>query len=595
MTVWPGRLVLLLSGGLGFAVGMLEFGEWQIAVETAQVVAGIVDYPSSTPAYIYHTKLWTIVHQLLTPLLWLGLSEIQLSQLLSGILGMMSFAALSMFVYAVSRDAWLAIAAAPVIVISRLAEFGVIYPVFLVGTPHTYGSLGLSWFVLTIALIGAGWVRSGALLLGLAPAIHASLGAWLGIIVAICVALNFKQSRSTLRRALPYLIVGITLTAGSLLVQLLLIADAPDIDRLAAARYLSKFVEIWDGHRQPVSLQADGVWLNAGSLGLAVIWLTFLKKDLPEAGLFVLRAVAVAALLGFAFIWITWRSPASLPANLLVLMPARLLNFNAMTFAALVLGLSGAYRRTWWSPVLVAVFITALLLGGRSMIWDWVSGQRHPWWLDSIETWRAFKVVSGALIALAAWERFSRGGSLGWLPVSLRDRLPRLMPLMRKMMVVPALFLVTYAWRGSAITPPVLLDRTNDPLFRVASEGNGLLLSGGNLFMVQLRTRRPVLVDGGGLDGLPYALEGGPVVERILRDIYAIDFFNPPAEARHTGVIPSEYTKSVWEGYPRERWRQIGERYHVTQILTNADWDLDLPTVAQSGSLRLYEVPAAGR
>jgi hypothetical protein len=570
---------------------MLEFTEWQVAVETAQVVAGIVDYPSSTPAYIYHTKLWTIVHQLLSLLFWLGLSEIQLSQLLSGILGMTSFLALSMFVFALSRDALLAIAAAPVIVISRLAEFGVVYPVFLVGTPHTYGSLGLSWFVLTIALIGAGWYRSGALLLGLAPAIHPSLGFWLSIVVAACVALNFRHSRSIFRRALPYLIVGSTLTAGSLLVQLFLIADAPDIDRLAAARYLSRFVEIWDGHRQPVSLQADGVWLNAGALGFAVIWLMFLKKDLSEPGLFVLRTIAVAALLGFAFIWISWRSPASVPANLLVLMPARLLNVNAMTFAALVLGLSGAYRRTLWSPVLAGLFIMALLLGGRSMIWDWVSDQNHPWWLDSIESWRAFKVISGVLIAAAAWERLSKGRSLEWLPGRIRARLPRLIPLMRTAMVVPLVFLVAYGWSGSAITPPTLVDRTNDPLFRVASEGSGLLLSGGNLYMVQLRTRRPVLVDGGALDGLPYALEGGPAVERILRDIYAIDFFNPPAEARHTGVIPSEYTKSVWERYPRERWREIGRRYHVTQILTNADWTLDLPVVAQSGSLRLYGIP----
>jgi hypothetical protein len=109
--------------------------------------------------------------------------------------------------------------------------------------------------------------------------------------------------------------------------------------------------------------------------------------------------------------------------------------------------------------------------------------------------------------------------------------------------------------------------------------------------MVQLRTRRPVLVDGGGLDGLPYSLEMGPALERILHDVYAIDFFNPPAEARHTGVIPAGHTRTVWEGYSRDRWGEIGRQYRVTGVLTNGDWRLDLPLLADNGDFRLYSIP----
>lgn len=44
--------VLLLSGILGFRVGMLGFPDWQVAVETAQVVAGLVTYPPDNIFYI---------------------------------------------------------------------------------------------------------------------------------------------------------------------------------------------------------------------------------------------------------------------------------------------------------------------------------------------------------------------------------------------------------------------------------------------------------------------------------------------------------------------------------------------------------------
>jgi len=82
--------VLALSGLLGLWIGITGFPNWQVAVETAQVVAGLVTYPSDNPFYIYHVKLWTVLHQVLALLLRLGVSEIALSEMLSGLLGMVS-------------------------------------------------------------------------------------------------------------------------------------------------------------------------------------------------------------------------------------------------------------------------------------------------------------------------------------------------------------------------------------------------------------------------------------------------------------------------------------------------------------------------
>src|SRR6187455_1873083 len=66
--------VLALSGAIGFRVGMVNFPEWQVAVETSQVVAGLVRYPAGNPFLLYHTKLWTLLHQLCAPLLVAGVT-----------------------------------------------------------------------------------------------------------------------------------------------------------------------------------------------------------------------------------------------------------------------------------------------------------------------------------------------------------------------------------------------------------------------------------------------------------------------------------------------------------------------------------------
>jgi hypothetical protein len=71
-------VVLAPSGIGGFHVGMVTFPDWQVAVETAQVVAGIIHYPSENPFCLYHLKVWTVLHQIGALLLLSGLSEIAL-------------------------------------------------------------------------------------------------------------------------------------------------------------------------------------------------------------------------------------------------------------------------------------------------------------------------------------------------------------------------------------------------------------------------------------------------------------------------------------------------------------------------------------
>ena len=134
----------------------------------------------------------------------------------------------------------------------------------------------------------------------------------------------------------------------------------------------------------------------------------------------------------------------------------------------------------------------------------------------------------------------------------------------------------------------VFRDRTNDALFATAARGKGMLVTGGDLHLVQLRTRRLVVLDGGGLDGLPYAVAGGPEMARI--QTFYDSLLQSPAEAHGIGMI-SSYNRRVWEGYSRDRWQEIRRAYNVTEVMTYNDWTLRLPIVAQNAHYLLYEIP----
>ena len=79
---------------------------------------------------------------------------------------------------------------------------------------------GLSWIVLSAALIGCGCYRTGLLLLGLAPAVHPSLGIWLALITALALAFDRQIVRTRILPNWRWFAVGAAVTAASLLLHL---------------------------------------------------------------------------------------------------------------------------------------------------------------------------------------------------------------------------------------------------------------------------------------------------------------------------------------------------------------------------------------
>jgi hypothetical protein len=572
--------VLLLSGILGFRVGMLGFPDWQVAVETAQVVAGLVPYPPDNIFYIYHTRLWTVLHQLLALGLRAGVSELTLSLIVSGVQGMLTFQALALFVYALSRDILLAVGAAALIFFTRAAEYGTVYPLFLLGTEHTYGVVGLSTGVLAVAMLGTGWYRAGALLLGMAPCVHPSLGSWTALVVSIAVLSDIRKLRVELRPALPWFLAGCGVTIASLSIHFSLAPGTPAGMARLSPEDLSAFIRLWDGHRAAVEIRSTGVQLNLTSAIIAFVWLRLFSSALPSPSRLLLRITVASSLLSVAMVPLSWIPPDRLPSALLVLMPGRYLNFGALTFVALLIGLLGSCRAIW--SRLVLLFLSCgLLLTSRSMLWEFLEHHHNMQFHVNIRPLRIIWLSAALLLAGAAWTSRGQGA---------KSREPSHSLHRSHLFLLSLVVLMTMRQHGE-LSGAHFHDRTNDVFFADIARGPGVLLVAGDLHLIQLRTRRPVLLDTGGLDAVMYSLETGAPMQRMLRDIYGLELLHPPPDAVGAGRIPALSHRDTWERYSPERWREIRRDFGVTQVLAYADWTLQLPVVSQSRRLLLYDIP----
>jgi hypothetical protein len=208
------------------------------------------------------------------------------------------------------------------------------------------------------------------------------------------------------------------------------------------------------------------------------------------------------------------------------------------------------------------------------MLWTLLA---RPGWMPAFPSHGTTFVAGAIVLALAvASRRPERASSAGWLRVGTTAAL---------------IGAVAVAYRVPARGAHIFIDRTNNVVLSAAAAGPGLLLTAGDAHLMQLRTRRPMLVDTGALDTIPYTPGSGPVLDRILRDIYGVDLFEPPPEVRGEGRLLERSHKRAWEESSREKWREIRARYRVSQVLTPAGWQLDLPIVAGDRRYLLYALP----
>ena len=560
--------MLLGTGAIGFFLGMVRFPAAPDALEPAQVLAGLVRYPPDSPIYLYSTRAWTVLHDAFALILAAGVPELTLGLVVSGLVGMLSLQALGVVVLALGRDATLAILAPFFITLTNAVSGGLTYPVSLMGGEPTYGTAGLSYALLAMALVGVGRVRSGAWMLGFSPAIHATIGGWSILIAAIAAIMGRRADRSIAGR---WLLAGL---AGALLCAALHYwwFDLP------LPRVGFQAAPAWDDHRQPWPLWSPLALATYFSAAIPVIWLWRYAAWIPADARFLLRMLSVAGLLGLAMSVSYWLAgPVS--AMVASLMPSRVLNLNVMTCMALIIGLAAARGLPAYDALLATLAVVLLVLTGAIHVLGDERAHR-------VVPWLAMGAAAAAVVVLGEQHRRGSTFLVAARPAAAMKRGAGALVLLA-LMAGAVVSLMDFRRVVTRLMP----DRTTDRLFGVVASRPGILLTASDMHLIQLRVRRPVLLDGGAIDATVYVPDAVPATDRILSRVYGTSFDEVVASG--VAALHHETGRALWERRSAADWRQIAREFGVTDVLTHQGWRLQLPRVASNPDFILYELPRA--
>lgn len=605
-TIW----VLIVSGFLGAAIA-LAYAEWQVAVESAQVLAGTVQYPYESSFHTYHVKTWTLMNQVPAILLAMGMSTESVSLLVAAATGMLGFQALALVALALGANRYLGLTA-PILFVAIAGHWGftaAVYPLILVGTPDTYGVLALNWVLLGLALMGRGHLRAAWFCLALAPAFHIALGGW-GILAAGLGTLIARVPiASTLKAVWPWIAAAAALTIASFAWQGTMRGDIPAVTPEQREQFIGITVALGDVHRQVVPPWHAGIVVNLAMIVVAGLWMFPFAQDVPERSRLLLAALAVSAALASIACWLT-PLQEQLPRFFLRAMPGRYVNLVALAMPAVTIGLVGAF----WSQLAVRAswtFGIALIVAGlldSSVGLSWVVCLGCLALLAALRTLDAARlgavlelVTYVSLFVLAAMRLHATwpiaaifvlvAGELLVRMFAVAESLKR--PVLAGAMIAAALvglFAIRLNWRDG------LQNMQLDIALREAAAGKGMLLTGSDLSSIQLQTGRPVLFCGGAVDLLPYVPEAGPDAQRVLAEVYGIDLFAPNTtqQVMYGNRLLPTAGQDAWQNRTVAEWSAIGKKYQATDVLVYKDWNLKLPLVSESDEYRLYHIPPAG-
>jgi hypothetical protein len=585
---WP---VLAVSATVGFAVGALVRPTWTDNVESAQVLAGVVQYPSPTPMYHYHTSAYSLTIQAAAVLLRLGVPEWPLSLVSSGLQGALSFGALSLFALAVSRSAALALVM-PVLVL-RLREccegelsyikllHGHMYPNVYPNDGGIYGVVGLFSVMAVLALLGLRRIKAAAFLLGLLPGLH--LGLALPCFLGVGVAGWYlgHERRRFWREGRLAAAIGLAISVAGAAVQVAFFWTASDAAPAARVReVMENFLRSWEDHNFLLPEGARLAFFESEIytfiLGVAMLTVWPLLTSRPAramvAGLLAITAAAAAYT-----VLLNWRADlVPLPVRNLLIM--RWLNLSTLAFAVIGLGLLTrlAFRRRNTVAALALAAVLALFLSGVTRSLTAASGPGVG--EDETVDWHGLAfpltLVLGTLLAggleSARWApRHPHGVSAALAALSL---------------VVAGAYLVSRHF--SLIDGGRLRGLDDDTDVLDAARGRpGFLLPCEGLWAigrVQTRTRRPLLLDPTQLNMLTKVPGSAPRMAEILERVYGIDIVHG---------APGD-TAGVWSGRSPEEWQAIAGDLGVTDVLVWSGLELPLPEIHRGPQLSLYTIPS---
>ncbi|MBP7063433.1 hypothetical protein [Ferrovibrio sp.] len=608
-------------------------------MEPAQVIAGLVDYPSENLRFQYLMKIPVVQHYVAAWLLQAGLDERAVSMLFSGLLTAVTFQAWALLILAFCRRLDLALLG-PLLIYASLAGLrGLNYPIILPPDDYGYGGFTIALTSLVVAYAAMGWLHPAALLAGLLPATHPVVGAWGAGITALVLLM---QCPSLGRKAIPALLWGIAGLALSALIVLLHYRYFSTPPALLDAQHKQEILDysrLHDGHRARITLSLTLLEMLAAIL-LAAGSALLLWRNLAGGVRIALLLLLANGLLGAIATSVYHWPDAWIPLALFSAMPNRFLNLNAALFAAGLIGLLAHGRNG--KPELAMVLILLLGLAGTILFFPAGHAERGasatllllaatpPALLYMALNHRAGQSETmpaslrqglrlaglagiGAGLLLLAWHvsgfkappaalrllalPILTGSAMIWHLARASAGQPRSLYAHLSLGLAAAIGLGATLWQGAGLWRQMdarLPYFKSEPVLMAANARPGLLLFTGDYAAPQLwgqiQTRRPVLFDPLTVTALPYLGEQAMPQNALLRDVFGIDLFSRDPDCNY---VSSPCLQRNWQQREASAWAELAKRHGFTDILVPGHWHINLPLIAKSRLFRLYSAAGA--
>lgn len=563
----PLSSIVLFAGAAGFLLGAAAYPTWQHAVEGAQVVAGIVDHRLPSPFIMYQVNLWTISHQILAVFLKLGLSEQLLSWFVSGGLGCISFIALGALAYAFSKNTLFSFAFPFWVHYTDCVNFGTSYTILLMRSVTTYSILGLSFAIASWAFLSLGRAKIGSFMIALAPAVHPSMGGYAFLIAGLVFIFNIQNKDLRNRIHFPFLLMGLTITLASFLHNRFLASEVLQASSDLSAPLVASFAKHWCDHRFPAPWNSQGFLIHLSSTLFSFLALrSGFQKHRPLESEMLLRMILVSGILGAIFYSASHLPPEQTPGWLLSLIPARFIKLNIFLYPAMVLGL--ILQKNSSTPVkiwgLICIAIIAKLANHI---------QIHPEWMAY------FLIFMPWPFLILVIKDFT-------LPHSFHI-------LIEKISIGLFVFMIAKTiWLTPERSIPFRADffsKEDKPFWHAVSKHPGMLLTSHDHYLVQLHTRRAVLLEVFAIDGVPYAPSSAPLMNNILKDLYKTSLERPNPSGDEI-FIEEDKISAFWSEIKYDEWKFFAKKYSFSQVLTRNNTALQLPIAEKNDRYTLYNL-----
>ena len=500
----------------------------QVAVDGGLVLSKKIIYPDNfSPSVDWFFGTWTSTYQISALLFKLNWSILNISKFFIFIIAIFYLLGAMSVIHAFTKSIVIALLISFVILIFQKNFGDTDYPT-LFFTSHTFGAISLALTTCIFGLVFLGnffWVGFLSILLISA---HPIIGIWTNSIILISiifVKLVLKE-KLNLNSWLYGIAIGTIITAVSFYFYY---SESYYSSSPVDIEALNNYFKYWEGHRTMITEYHPEYFLKTLLLFVlgvfSLLKLQSLKKSVKLGILTVLISIFSSSLI--YFVYKIFHGNINFPFWFIQMIPTR------FTIMHSVIG---------WPVILGIVFV---------IIKEYTKGKK------SFQHLAPFTIIFVVLFYTIQHNK--------------------------------VLFSIKNSYVKNASYEKILFKKNHFWETVKNTEFKGYILTSEASSTITFRKGlKPILLNPGIIDMVPYFPKTASRLAIIIEEIYGILFANPPLEFRNRAAISDDFIKLNFEKYSKEKWQDLSDKFKIDAIVIPVSWNIKLVPFTKNNRFAFY-------